>query len=266
MTARMQVLALACLAALITGPALASDWPEIESRGKLRVLAYAFEYPEMFNFEAPSPQGPGLERELLESFCRSHRLKLEVQKMEDFSKEIPMLQRDEGDVIIGIVNTEQRRGLVAFTQEVFPVRFFAGSHVSTSPITTIEQLRERNVGVVAGSSWVLAAQKAGISPDRLKALDNQVVMFDALEAGRISAIVMPVADLALAMKRRPGVREGIPVGESMSGCWAVRKTSPLLKQKLDAFLSTARAGNVWSRLVVKYYGDRAVQILRKAKE
>lgn len=77
---------------------------------------------------------------------------------------------------------------------------------------------------------------------------------------------MPVANLALAMKRRPGLREGPPLGESLSGCWAVRKTSPRLKETLDVCLTTARSGNVWSRLVVKYYGDRAVQILRKAKE
>ena len=266
MFARKTVLAAACLALLIPGPARASDWPEIEGRGKLRVLAYAYEYPEMFSFDAQSPHGPGLERELLESFCRSNRISLEVQRIEDFTRELPMLLKDEGDLIIGIIKTEQRRELVAFTQEVFPVRFFAGSLVSTPPVTTLEQLRERNVGVVAGSSWTGAAQKAGIPPDRLKVLENQPVMFEALEAGRIGAVVMPVADLALAMGRRPRLREGVALGESMSGCWAVRKTSPLLREKLDEFLATARGGGTWSRLVVKYYGDRAVQILKKAKD
>ena len=261
-----QILAVACLGLVSAGPSFGSDWPEIQGRGKLRALAYAYEYPEMFSFDAGSPPGPGLERELLESFCRANRITLEVLRMEDFTKEIPMLQRDEGDLIIGIVNTEPRRELVAFTQEVFPVRFFAGSHVSTPAIVTVMQLRERNVGVVAGSSWVGAAQKAGVPPYRLKTLENQVLMFEALEKGQIGAVVMPVADLALAMKRHPGVRVGIPLGESMSGCWAVRKTSPLLREKLDEFLSTARSGNVWSRLVVKYYGDRAVDILRQAKD
>jgi polar amino acid transport system substrate-binding protein len=266
LVAKKRMLAVACVALLSTGPAFASDWQEIEARGRLRVLAYAYEYPEMFSFEPQSPHGPGLERELLESFCKSNRITLEVLKMEDFTKEIPMLLRDEGDLIIGIINTEQRRELVAFTQEVFPVRFFAGSLVTTPPITTLEQLRERNVGVVAGSSWVGAAQKAGISAERLKVIENQPLMFEALEAGKIGAVVMPVADLALAMGRRPRLREGIPLGESMSGCWAVRKASPELKDRLDAFLAAARSGNVWSRLVVKYYGDRAVQILKKAKD
>lgn len=257
------------LCLLSAGPLSAapgSDWPEIQSRGRLRVLAYAFEYPEMFNFDAGSPPGPGLERELIESFCRAHKLTLDVLKMGDFTREIPMLQADQGDVIIGIVNTEERRKLVAFTVEVFPVRFFVGHHVSTAPITSEKELLERNVGVVAGSSWVAAAQKAGVSPQRLKTFDNQILMFEALASGKVGAVVMPVADLALAMKRHPGLREGPPLGESMSGCWAVRKASPLLQEKLDAFLSTARSGNVWSRLVVKYYGDRAVQILKKAKE
>ncbi len=266
MRAAKLILAVVCLAASFEAPAVGSDWPQIQGRGRLRVLAYAYEYPEMFNFEPQSPAGPGLERELLESFCRANKVALEVQRMEDFTREIPMLQRDEGDLIIGIVNTEARRELVAFTHEVFPVRFFVGTHVSTPPVTSVAQLVQRNVGVVAGSSWIGAAQKAGVPAQRLKVLENQPVMFDALEKGQIGAVVMPVADLALAMKRRPGLREGVPLGDSLSGCWAVRKTSPLLRDKLDAFLTTARSGNVWSRLVVKYYGERAVEILKKAKD
>jgi|WetSurMetagenome_2_1015567.scaffolds.fasta_scaffold752714_1 hypothetical protein len=31
--------------------------------------------------------------------------------------------------------------------------------------------------------------------------------------------------LALTIKRRPGIREGIPIGRPLSACWAVRKTS-----------------------------------------
>ncbi len=266
MRAAARMLAVACLGLSPSSLGFASDWPEIERSGRLRVLAYAYEYPEMFSFDPQSSSGPGLERELLESFCRAARLTLEVRKMEDFTREVPMLQHDEGDVIIGIVNTPARRELVAFTREVFPVRFFAGSHVSTPPISSLTQLVERNVGVVAGSSWFEAAQKAGVPPQRLRVLDNQPAMFEALEKGQIGAVVMPVADLALAMKRRPGLREGVPVGDSLSGCWAVRKTSPQLREKLDAFLEAARSGNVWSRLVVKYYGDHAVEILKKAKE
>jgi lysine/arginine/ornithine transport system substrate-binding protein len=261
-----RLLALACLALSGTGLANASDWPEIEARGKLRVLAYAYEYPEMFNFDAQSAEGAGLERELLETFCRAHRVSLEVHRIEDFTREIPMLQRDEGDIIIGIIDTPARREQVAFTQEVFPVRFFTGSHVNTPPILTIWQLREREVGVVAGSSWIAAAQKAGVPAYRTKVFDNQPLMWEALDAGRIGAVVMPVADLALAIKRRPQVREGIPLGDKMSGCWAVRKASPMLRGKLDEFLATARTGNVWSRLVMKYYGDRAVNILKNAKD
>jgi len=261
------ILATACLGLLCSAAAVsASDWPETQAQGRLRVLANGDEYPEMFNFDPGSGAGPGLERELLEMFCRANKITLEVLRVEDFTNEIPMLQRDEGDLIIGIVNTEPRRALVAFTPEVFPVRFFVGTHAKTPPVVTVMQLRERSVGVVVGSSWVDAAKKAGVPPQRLKIFENLPAMFDGLEKAQIGAVVMPVADLTLAIKRHPAVRVGIPLGDSMSGCWAVRKTSPLLKQKLDEFLATARAGNVWSRLVVKYYGDGAVEILKKAKD
>jgi ABC-type amino acid transport substrate-binding protein len=254
--------------AVLSSPGLASggDWPEIASRGRLRVLAWADKDPEMFSFEPQSAAGPGLERELLESFCRAYKVAMEVQRVEDFTREIPMLQKDEGDIIIGIIDTAARREQVAFTQEVFPVRFFVGSHVSTPPITTVEQLREREVGVGAGSSWIAMAPKAGVPAHRLKVFAKRPLMWAALDAGRIGAVVMPAADLALAVEQRPQLREDIPLGEKMSFCWALRKDNPLLRAKLDEFLATARSGNDWSRLVVKYYGSRAVQILKRAKE
>ena len=73
----------------------------------LRILVATDEMPEMFSFDTSGP--PGFERELLEGFCRIHRLGFEVVPVRDFDQIIPMLLRGEGDVISGIVDTPARR-------------------------------------------------------------------------------------------------------------------------------------------------------------
>jgi hypothetical protein len=45
----------------------------------------------------------------------------------------------------------------------------------------------------------------------------------------------------------------------------VRKGDPRLREALDAYLSDLRRSASWSRLVVKYFGERALEILTKAR-
>jgi ABC-type amino acid transport substrate-binding protein len=46
----------------------------------------------------------------------------------------------------------------------------------------------------------------------------------------------------------------------------VRKGEPELKQALDEYLVGMRKAGTWSRLVVQYFGDRALSVLGRAKE
>ena len=55
------------------------------------------------------PGKPGFERELIEGFCRIHGLARDVVRVEDIDQIAPTLQRGDGDLIAGIVDTEARR-------------------------------------------------------------------------------------------------------------------------------------------------------------
>jgi len=98
------------LALLATAPRPAGAEP---SANRLRVLVAADEEPEMFSFEPGS--APGLEREMIEGFARLHGMRLEVVPVTNFDQIIPTLRAGQGDVILGIVDTEARRELVGFT-------------------------------------------------------------------------------------------------------------------------------------------------------
>ena len=48
--------------------------------------------------------------------------------------------------------------------------------------------------------------------------------------------------------------------------WAVRKEDTALLAALDDFVAGTRRTPTWGRLVVKYFGEEAPEILKRARE
>ena len=91
------------LLALAASVARAGDLAEIKAHGSLRVLASADEDPAWF---APKQSdSPGFEREVLEGFARMQKLRFEVVPVVRWEDAIPMLLREDGDVLGGISAT-----------------------------------------------------------------------------------------------------------------------------------------------------------------
>jgi ABC-type amino acid transport substrate-binding protein len=262
---RRAIIVLSCVssaAALLAGaPAFAADLQEIQRTGILRVLAGQGEQPEMFSFQSAEP--PGFERELVEGFARLHKVKIQIHAVKRWEDRIPQLQKNEGDLVIGLVETPARREQIAFTSEVMPARHVVVSHKPRPAISTLEQFRGEKVGVVRATSWAQAAFEAGISAGKTEAFATTDEMLEALKAQRITASVMSLSDLTLAMRRYPGLQAGVALGEPASAGWGLRKEDRALQAALNEYLSNARKGASWSRLVVKYFGAQALQALGK---
>jgi hypothetical protein len=45
----------------------------------------------------------------------------------------------------------------------------------------------------------------------------------------------------------------------------VRPDAPQLREALDEYITNVRHTSTWSRLVVKYYGDSALEVLQKSR-
>jgi ABC-type amino acid transport substrate-binding protein len=254
------------LAALLlaAGPAAAFDLPEIQARGSLRVIAADGEQPEMFDFDG-DPAKPGLEREMIEGFARLKRLKLEVVKVGAFSERIPALLRGDGDVIVGLVDTAERRKQIDFTAEVLPVRHVVVTHKPKAPVQSLDELRRRKAGTIRGTTWARETAAAGVPESQTELFADTGPMLDALAAGRIEAAVMTVSDFTLAATRLPGLEAGLVVGEAGRAAWGVRKPDVKLKAELDAYLENMRSGPSWNRLIVVYFGEKALSVLRGTK-
>jgi ABC-type amino acid transport substrate-binding protein len=241
----------------------ARDLPGLKSPETLRVLVSADEQPEMFSF-TPGPN-PGLEREMIEGFAKLHRLKVEVVPVARFDQIIGALSRGDGDVILGIVDTPSRRKLVAFTAETLPSRHVAVTRRPHSRIASLEELRASRVGVVAGTSWAETALEAGVPPANLLAFQDTPTLVAALRAGKVNASVMSVTDFALLSRQSKDLEAGMLVGAAGRVSWAVRMQDQELLRAMNTYIETLRNSPAWSPLVLKYFSDDALRLIRRAR-
>jgi ABC-type amino acid transport substrate-binding protein len=227
----------------------------------LRVLVAADEMPEMFSFEGKGQ--PGLERELIEGFCRIHGLKLEVVPVRDFDHIIPMLLHGEGDVVTGIVSTQARREKVEFTSEVFPVRHLAVTRRPTPAVARPGDLRALRVGVIPGTSWEQATVEAGVLRAKRVPFRDADALLAGLRAGQVDAVVMALLDYALASKRDPELAAGAFVGSGLSAAWAVRPDDARMLAALNGYLRGM--GQARHALMFKYLSEEALSLIALAR-
>jgi ABC-type amino acid transport substrate-binding protein len=252
------------LAPVLQTGALALDLKDVEERGSLRVLAVPANRTGDEFFSRDDGPNPGFDREILAGFCQLHKLKLEVVPLDGWDQIVPALLAQRGDVIAGRVTvTESRKKLIAFTSEVFPTRHVVFNRKPRPPVTSLEELRHEKVGTVKGTSMAEVVAAA-----RLPNVDDTVLTGTlplALKEGRISAAVLGVENAMAARKRDPEIQIGMFIGPPGSLAYGVRKEDTALLQALNEYVENLRRTPTWNRLVVKYLGESAPEILRKAR-
>jgi polar amino acid transport system substrate-binding protein len=248
---------------LAGAPVMASDLAEVKSRGTLRVLSVVLNQEDVFMSGRP---GIGFDREVLEGFCALHRVKLELVAQPGWGSLVPALQKDQGDLIAGRFNvTPSRRELIEFTAEVFPSRHVVLTRKPQKPVTNVEQLRGQKVGTVKGTSMAEAVAAAGVPAANVDDGIPTGTLPDALRSGRVTAVVLGVENAMDAQRKDPALELGTFVGPPSSLAYGVRKEDKALLAALNDYISNLRRSPTWSRLVVKYFGDSAVDVLKKAR-
>jgi membrane-bound lytic murein transglycosylase F len=253
------------LAALAAGPpSSAVDLDTVKTRGELRVLAVVDDPKDEFFTDRP---GVGLDRELLETFASFQKVKLVVVPVTGWDKLLPMLQEGRGDVVAGrFTVTEARRREVAFTVEVFPTRAVVVTRKPHRVVGSVEELRKEKVGTVKGTSLAAAVAAAGVPP---ASVNDQVAsggLPAAFKGGQVTAIVLGIENAITERRKDPDLQVGVFLGPPGALAWAVRKEDAALLAALDDFVAGTRSTPTWGRLVVKYFGDDAPVILKRARE
>jgi ABC-type amino acid transport substrate-binding protein len=239
-------------------PAVA-DLPDMKTRGTLRVIAAADEQPETFSFKAGTE--PGFEREMIEGFARLQGMKVEAVSAKTYADRIPMLNAGDGDLIIAIFVTDERRKLIDFSTEVMPTHNVVVTLSGNPPVTKLEDLRGLKVGVVKGTASVDDSIAAGVPAASLVKLEDGEAAIAALRAGAVTATVRPYSEFALSAKREKGLQAGMVVGPPGTSAWGIRKEDVQLRRALDDYIVNSHRAATWNRLLVKYFGDQALGVL-----
>jgi ABC-type amino acid transport substrate-binding protein len=258
------VLPVAGAALLAASLAPAGDLEAVKARGSLRVLVVDIKGPDEF-FQL-SAAAPGFDREILEGFAALHRVRLDPVPIAGWDDLVPALLADKGDVIAGrFTVTEERRRRIAFTKETFPTRNVVLTRKPTPPVETLEQLRALRVGTVRGSSMAEAVARAGVPAATVDDSIQPGGLPAALAAGRVKAIVLGVENAIVAQRDDPQIQIGMFVGPPGSLACGVRRQDAALLAALDDYIENLRRTATWNRLVVKYFGASAPEVLRKAR-
>jgi len=166
MKARAGAGALAVLA-LAALPAHA-DLAEIKTRGSLRVLVSADEQAEMY---ALNPDvAPGFDREILDGFASLQRVRVETV-VRPFDDIIGALLKGQGDVVVGLVDTEARRRQISFSVEVLPTRLVV---LTCKPQPAIRKDAALQAGLYLGAPGRAAYAARKDAPELLRALDEYI--------------------------------------------------------------------------------------------
>jgi ABC-type amino acid transport substrate-binding protein len=248
---------------LAAAPAVAGDLAEIKATGTLRVLAVVLNQENVFMSGQP---GVGFDREVLEGFCGLHRLRLDLVAQSSWGALIPALRQGKGDLIAGRFNvTAARREQIEFTAEVFPSRHVVMTREPHKVVGSMAELRVEKVGTVKGTSMAEVVAAAGVP---VANVDDGIVtgtLPEALRSGRVTAVVLGVENAMEAQQKDPAIQLGAFVGPPSSLAFGVRKEDTALLAALNDYISNVRRSPTWNRLVVKYFGDNALEILKKAR-
>ena len=248
------------------GPAGAADLDALERSGTLRLLAVPSEQEKHF-LSMHSATRPGFDREVLEGFAKARRLDMVIVPVEGWDALVPALLKGRGDVIGGgFTATDARRAQIEFTDEIFPTRTVVVTRKPSPPVTSLEQLRQAKLGTIRGSSMAEDVLNAGVPPGRLDLGIPSGGLSEALKSGRVNTAAWALEGALLLREADPQLELGLFLGKRASLAYGVRKEDARLREALNGHIRMLRQTGTWNRLVVKYFGDSALELLKRARE
>src|SRR5262245_40985931 len=195
--------------ALVAGAPARADLAEVKTHGALRVLVSSDEQPEMYAVTPAS--APGFDREILDGFTNLQRIRVETV-VRPFEEIIASLVKGQGDLIIGLVDTEARRRQIEFTTEVLPTRHVVVTRKPQPAILKLEDLKASKVGVVKGTSWADAVASAGVPASQTELVPDLGAALDGLRTKRFAATVTSLVDASLAIRKDSELQAGLFLG------------------------------------------------------
>jgi ABC-type amino acid transport substrate-binding protein len=255
-------MSIAAILLVIAAGSAAADLPEAKARGQLQVL-FVPGSPEFVDVDKHA----GFDMEILEGFARLHRLEVTWVPVKSWDVLLSTLNGGAGDLAAGgITVTAARQKIVRFTADVFPSRHVMVSRRPHRIVQTADELREERVGTIRGTSIAEVVALAGVPPSNIDDTFASGGLPAALKEGRITATVLGVEDALVAQRADSDLQLGGFLGPRQGLAFALRARDSAARAALDEYIANLRRTPSWNRLVVKYFGTVALEILQSAQK
>lgn len=252
-------MAMGALASFALGTELVAAAGPAPAGPPLRVLAY--DTRPFFHRDGGKPAG--FEYELLEYYARSKGRPLQIVWVADFEQVLPRLVKGEGDLAAAtLTDTPERQRQVDFSARYFPVRVML-VEPRTQKTKSLAELAGATVATIKGTTYETvmttiprAKMVYGITEEDLLQL---------IASGKARAAAADSALVLNPLRKYPQLHLGIALTPEQGLAFAVPKGSPL-RDELSKHLAQLKAGQIYYRLLEKYFGAEAAKLVAAGRE
>ncbi|WP_370540177.1 substrate-binding periplasmic protein [Advenella sp. FME57] len=242
-----KLLSVCMLAACVNGSvALAADNYKVGSTPTGMPFTY---------LDAKSGKIAGVMVDVIDAVSKKAGFTYEISPMV-FSALIGSLQSKRIDIVsAAMIKTDERAKIIDYTNTIFS--YGEGLVVPDSDktqYTSLEQLKDKTVGIQIGTAYIAPAQKAGVTD--MKLYDASTDMMRDLEKGRVQAVLVdqPIAAAYLSNNMFKNVRlveSYKPVVVRDLGL-ITRKGETELQQKLNTAIDALKADGTIASILKKW--------------
>lgn len=224
----------------------------------LRVLAY--ETTPFFYIE--NDQTAGLEYEILRYFAEAQEKELEVIWVDQFGEFLPMVERGEGDIAAATLTiTPERLERVDFSESYFPVRVMLVERAGPTA-KDLESLSGSSIATIKGSVYEkLLSAVPGV---KFVYAGDQHELFEWVASGKARALATDSPIAFRFLEEFDSLQLSLPLTEEQHFGFAIAKGSPLEKA-LNEHIAQLKGSGIYFRLLERYLGPKAVEIVKTAK-
>lgn len=268
------------IAALESGTAICRDLDEIITEGRLVALT-DFSSSSYFIYRG-IPMG--FEYELLDRFAKHIGVELQMEVVEDLNNVIPKLNDGYGDVIAANYTiTQERKTKVLFTIPVLEARQVLVQRLPdrwwTMEPSQIERSLVRNPAKLIGKT-IHVRRESSFYPRLFNLMDEIGGIINIGDAGDMSTekliemvsngdIDFTIADENVALLNKgyyPNIDILTPVSFPQRLAWAIRPTSPDLRDAMNAWLEEFQNTTEFAIIYLKYFKARTQHKARVMSE
>jgi len=228
-----------------------------KEEGKTYIVATDATFPP-FETTLPSGEVVGFDIDLINAVAEAAGIKVEVQHL-GWDPMLKAVENGKADIAAaGVTITEDKKQIYDFTSP-----YFEATQIimvpADSDVTSIEDLKGKNVGFQSGTTGDLASQKFfGADYSGLKGYEDIPTAVNDLFTGRISAVIGDNAVLAELVKKTSSDKLKLIKEDSFEKEYyglLVKKGNEELLAKLEEGLQQVQEDGTYQEIYSKYFAE-----------